>query len=204
MLSRIIIDLGDKSLEDGGAVGVGGDLNEEAERFVVVQNGNGFFVELADATVEDLGLGVVWARAPIAEQRRGFEAVEDVLFRELEENGEFDGVMGSLGGGEDGIFFAGPPTDGGKNEGERSDVGAGKIGEDVEIEEVGRGERARGGEILVRDLLDFAENEAGGEKLRAEELGEFDADGILAAHREAEDVDTAGAEPGFDKSELVR
>ena len=52
--------------------------------------------------------------------------------------------------------------------------------------------------MLVGFLFHGADDEARGEKFSAESFGKADALGVFAGHREAEDVDGARAEPGFD------
>ena len=47
-----------------------------------------------------------------------------------------------------------------------------------------------------------AENHAGGEEFAVEGFGEFDADGVFAGQRQAENIDATGAEPIFDGGNL--
>lgn len=54
------------------------------------------------------------------------------------------------------------------------------------------------GIVILGLFFHGADNDAGGEKFSAKSFGEFDALGVFAGHRKAENINATSAEPCFD------
>lgn len=179
------------------------DADEEAEVAVVHDDWEGFLAELLEAVAEGGDVLIVLAGAAIAEHLGGLPAVLDVGFGDIEEDDGFDWVTTGLGSSYHGIFLAGPAADRGKNERIIMQIVARKIGQDPFIKDVGRNEIALVGEVLAGFGFFGPDDEARGEEFGAEGFGEADALSVFAGHREAEDVDGAGADPRFDRVDFA-
>jgi len=169
-------------------------VDEEAELLVVGDGvGVSFGVELGDAGFEGVGVAIIVTISTVIEHFGCFPSRPYFVFADVEEDGGAEGVVGFFESFHDNEFFVTPATNGTENQRLSGKSGVGEVGEDNVIEFVGRSEDA-----CVCDVTVGAEDSARAEELRSDSGSKASADGVFAAHGQAEDVDRAGVEPCAD------
>lgn len=129
----------------------------------MLEYGDGFGAKFFDAGAESGEFLVVFTVATVAESFGSVPTILDIGFGNIEEQDGFDFVARLFGGGHNGIFFAGPAADRGKNQGDVCKVLAIKIGQNPFEKGVGGDKIALTSEVAMEFSFFSADNDAGGE-----------------------------------------
>lgn len=127
----------------------------------MLKDWDGFLAEFLEAGMENVEIFVVLAFASILQDFGFFEAVLDICFANIQDDGGFDFVSSAGSYGHYLVFFTLPATDGRKDERIMKEVFALKIGENPFVEQVGGDKVAATGEILAGFFFHSTDNHAG-------------------------------------------
>ena len=95
-------------VKDGFTGLIAVDFDKKVEGVVMLENGDGFLVELFEAGFKSSEIFVVFALATVVKDFGFGEAFFDIGFRDVKNDGGFDFVASSGGNRHDLSFFTGP------------------------------------------------------------------------------------------------